>query len=79
MCEYLAHVRDVLTFYTDRRGVQSSDLDILRQRAEYFMMRRGSNFSQPMVSDTAAAEMGWMAVWQDDNWVLWRLPLYESG
>ncbi len=68
-----------LTFYTDRRGVQSSDLDILRQRAEYFMMRRGSNFSQPMVSDTAATAMGWTAVWQDDNWVLWHLPLYESG
>ncbi len=68
-----------LTFYTNRRGVQSSDLHIVRQRADYFMMRRGSNFSQPMVGDTAATEMGWTAVWQDDNWVLWHLPLYESG
>ena len=68
-----------LTFYTDRRGVQSSDLDVVRQRADYFMMRRNSSFSQPKVADTDAAGMGWIAVWQDDTWVLWRLPLYESG
>ena len=68
-----------LTFYTDRRGVQSSDLDVVRQRADYFMMRRNSGFSQPKVTDTGAADMGWIAVWQDDTWVLWRLPLYESG
>ena len=36
-----------LTFYTDRRGVQSDVLEIVRQRSDYFMMRRGSAFSQP--------------------------------
>lgn len=68
-----------LTFFTNRRAVQSSDLSILRQRADYFMMRRGSTSSQPLVDDATAAAMGWVAVWQDDDWVLWRLPLYEAG
>ncbi|MDO8364046.1 MAG: hypothetical protein Q7V88_14205 [Actinomycetota bacterium] len=68
-----------LTFYTDRRAVQSSPLEIVRQRADYFMMRRDSTFSQPLVTDSEGAAMGWEIVWQDDNWVLWRLPVYGSG
>ncbi len=63
-----------LTFYTDRRGVQSDVLDIVRQRADYFMMRRGSAFSQPLVDDAKAAAMEWVKVWSDGDWVLWRLP-----
>ena len=66
-------------FYTGRRGVQSDDLTIVRQRADYFMMRRNSTYSQPLVTDRAAAEMSWTEVWSDDSWVLWRVPLYESG
>ncbi len=67
-----------LTFYTDRRGVQSSVLEIVRQRADYFMMRRDSTSSQPLVDPAEAAEMGWAEVWNDSDWVLWRLPVYES-
>jgi len=68
-----------LTFYTDRRGVQSDVLQIVRQRADYFMMRRDSAFSQPLVDDANAADMEWAEVWSDSDWVLWRLPLYESS
>jgi len=68
-----------LTFYTDRRGVQSDVLEIVRQRADYFMMRRDSAFSQPLVDATKAAAMNWVEVWSDSDWVLWRLPLYESS
>jgi cytochrome b subunit of formate dehydrogenase len=64
-----------LTFYTDRRGVQSSDLDIVRQRADFFMMRRDSTFSQPLVSLEKGERMGWTVVWQDDTWVLWRVRM----
>ncbi len=68
-----------LTFFTDRRGVQSDNLEIVRQRADYLMMRRSSTFSQPLVDDAEAAAMNWVEVWSDSDWVLWRLPLYESG
>ncbi len=68
-----------LTFYTDRRGVQSDVLEIVRQRADFLMMRRDSTFSQPLVDDTQAAQMKWVEVWSDNDWVLWRLPLYESS
>jgi hypothetical protein len=63
-----------MTLFTDRRSVQSSDLQVLRERSDFFLARRGSSFSQPVVSDVAAAAMGWTAVWQDEGWVLWQLP-----
>jgi hypothetical protein len=62
-----------LTFYTNRRSVQSSDLEILRERSDYFMMRRNSSFSQPLVTDDEAAAMGWIDVWNDTTWVLWKV------
>jgi len=63
----------VLTLYTDRRGVQSSELDVIRQRADYFLMRRGSSVGQPAVSTAEGISMGWSVAWQDTDWVLWRL------
>jgi predicted FMN-binding regulatory protein PaiB len=75
------HVNDVvgfwrvraLTLYTDRRGVQSSNLQLMDQQADFFMMRRNSTFFQPQVSDTTAAELGWRKVWEDTTWVLWQV------
>jgi len=34
---------------------------------------------QPLVDADDAATMGWTQVWHSTEWVLWRLPLYESG
>ncbi len=65
-----------MTFHTDRRAVQSSPLDPVRKRADYFLMRRASTYSQPLVSESEGLAMDWEIVWQDNTWVLWRLPLY---
>ncbi|MDO9173837.1 MAG: hypothetical protein Q7V62_03465, partial [Actinomycetota bacterium] len=67
-----------LTFYTDRRGVQSDVLEIVRQRSDYFLMRIDMAGGQALVTDAEAASMGWTEVWRNDQWVLWRLPLYGS-
>lgn len=63
----------LLTLYTDRRGVQSKDLDVIRQRADYFLMRRNSSAGQPLVTTAQGAAFGWTVAWQDADWVLWRL------
>lgn len=68
-----------LTFYTDRRGVQSDVLEIVRQRSDYFLMRVDMVRGQALVTDEEAASMAWTEVWRNDQWVLWRLPLYESS
>jgi len=75
------HVNDIvafwrvraLTLYTDRRGVQTSNLDVVVQQADYFLMRKDSNFFQPNVSATEAATLGWKNVWEDTKWVLWQV------
>jgi len=62
-----------LTLYTDRRGIQTSDLALVNQQADFFLMRRNFSFFQPLVSDAEAAAMGWKNVWQDSKWVLWQV------
>jgi hypothetical protein len=66
-----------LTLYTDRRGVQSDDLEIVRQRADYILLLKFNN-PGPMVEQADAQAMQWQTVWEDDDWVLYRLPLYKS-
>lgn len=67
-----------LTFYTDRRAVQSSDFQVIRQRADFFMMRRDSSHSQPLLTDSMAADAGLVEVWSDPDWVLWKIPPYDD-
>ncbi len=68
-----------MTFFTDRRAVQSSDLQVVRERADFFLARRGSGFSQPLVSAAEAAAMDWTDVWHNDSWTLWRLPRLDTS
>ena len=63
-----------MTLFTDRRAVQSSEFQIILDRADYFLMRRGSTSSQPLVSDQQASDAGLVSVWSDTTWVLWRVP-----
>ena len=60
-----------LSLYTRRRGVQSSLLEPIQQRADFYLMRRRDG--KPQVSATEATDMGWTAVWSDANWVMWRI------
>ena len=62
----------LMTLETDRRSVQTYNLDIMNTQADYFAMRRKWTFFQPQVSDQVASELGWKKVWEDDNWVLWQ-------
>lgn len=62
-----------MSLYADRRSVQSSDLGVVLRRADYFAMLRGSDVSQPLVSEADAASLGLVPVWEDAQWVLWRI------
>ena len=68
-----------MTFFTDRRAVQSSDLLVVRERADFFLARRDSGFSQPRVSAAEASSMGWIEVWHNEEWTLWRLPRLDGS
>jgi hypothetical protein len=63
-----------MTLYTDRRAIQPGTLPTIALRADYYAMQKNSTYSQPLVSDAEAAELGLTKVWEDGRWVLWKLP-----
>ncbi len=66
-----------MTLYTDRRAVQSSDLGIILQRADFFLMRRSATAGgQPQLNGPQAAAAGLTEVWSNAEWVLWRVPAF---
>ena len=65
-----------MTYFTGRRAIQSNRLLVVRERADFSLIRRGSTLSQALVSDEDARAMGWVKVWENNDWILWQLPVY---
>ena len=63
-----------MTLYTDRRTIQTTNIDRVLQRADYFAQMRFSDYSQPDITPFEAEELGLVEVWSDDRWILWRVP-----
>jgi hypothetical protein len=63
-----------MTLLTDRRSIQTSSLDKIRGRADYFAQRRDRTFWQPPLTEAQARELGFEEVWSDPLWILWRIP-----
>lgn len=63
-----------LTLYTDRRTVQPGTVDTMAGKADYYAMQKYSEYSQPLLTDEQAAEVGLEKVWEDKTWVLWSFP-----
>ena len=63
-----------LTLYTDRRTIQTTNIDRVLQRADYFAQMRFSSYSQPDITPFEAEELGLVEVWSDARWILWRVP-----
>jgi hypothetical protein len=63
-----------MTLYTDRRSIQSTDVEHVRDFADFFAQLRGSTNYQPPLSVEEATNMGFTMVWSDSYWILWRVP-----
>jgi hypothetical protein len=63
-----------MTFFTDRRAVQSKSLDVVVARADYYLMRRDSTDGQPLTGPERALALRFTQVWSNDEWILWRIP-----
>lgn len=64
----------MMTLYTDRRTIQTSDVDRMLRTSDYYAQQRGSEYSQPALTSFEAAELGLEEVWSNGRWVLWKLP-----
>ncbi len=62
-----------MTLYTDRRAIQTTLIDRISKRADYFAQQRGSDFYQPRLSETQGRDLGFEIVWSDDFWILWQV------
>jgi hypothetical protein len=62
-----------MTLYTDRRAIQTTLVDRIGQRADYFAQQRGSDFYQPRMSEAQGRSLGFEIVWSDDVWILWKV------
>jgi hypothetical protein len=63
-----------MTLYTDRRSIQTTDINRVLAVADFYAQLRGSGYYQPPVSMEEATNMGLTMVWSDSYWVLWRVP-----
>ena len=63
-----------MTLYTDRLAIQTTNMDRVLQRSDYFAQMRFSDYYQPDITEDEAEELGLVEVWSDRKWILWRLP-----
>lgn len=76
------HPDDIVTFFrartmtllTDRRTIQTSNLDTVIAVSDYFAQQRSSDFYQPALGIGALEALGFVIVWSDETWILWRVP-----
>ena len=63
-----------MTLLTDRLTIQTTNMDRILQRADWFAQQRNSSYYQPDIDEAEAAELGLEEVWSDSRWILWRVP-----
>lgn len=62
-----------MNLYAERRAVQLTTVEDLDTGADYYVMERNSTYSQVLLSDEDAAAYGFVKVWENTHFVLWRL------
>ena len=62
-----------MTFYTDRRAIQGSNLDDVLDTADWYVMAKGSTYSQQLIDEPQASTYGLVKRWENAEWVLWEV------
>ncbi len=63
-----------MSLLTDRLAFQTASLPRIRQRADYFAQQRYSDYFQPGDTEAELEAAGFVEVWSNERWILWRLP-----
>ena len=63
-----------MNLYTDRQSVQLTTVPDILSKADYYAMAKDSTYSQKLLTDQEAADAGLTKVWENPQWVLWRVP-----
>ena len=63
-----------MTLLTDRPSIQTSRIERIISTADVFAQRRNSDYVQPEFTEAEGLALGLEVIWEDDTWVLWRVP-----
>jgi hypothetical protein len=63
-----------MTLLTDRPTIQTGRIERVIAVADMFAQRRNSDYVQPEFTEAEGLAKGLEVVWEDDTWVLWRIP-----
>jgi hypothetical protein len=63
-----------MSLLTERKSIQTGNIDQVMARGDWYVMNVGSTYSQPLVEDADAARLGLRKVWANAEWVLWLIP-----
>ncbi len=63
-----------MNLYVERTTLQTGNLDHILTRADWYVMEKASTYYQALVTPEKAAEVGLEMVWENDRFVLWRVP-----
>lgn len=63
-----------MTLLTDRPTIQTGRIERIVSTADFFAQRRNSDYVQPEFTEAEGRALGLEVVWEDDTWVLWRIP-----
>jgi hypothetical protein len=66
-----------MTLLTDRLSLQTTNVDKVLERADYFAQRRNSHYWQPDLTMSEAREKGFELVWSDARWILWKVTTHD--
>jgi hypothetical protein len=61
-----------MMLYTERRAVQNTDIDRLRQVAQWYVMEKTSSYGQTLIKPGEEERYGVLPVWENASWILWK-------
>lgn len=62
-----------MSLYTERRALQLTQVAQISERADWYVMVKGSSYSQALLTDADAAAAGLTDVWENTDFVLWQV------
>jgi hypothetical protein len=63
-----------MNLYSERQSLQLTNTDHILARADWFVMEKDSTYVQVLLTDEEAADLGLALEWENDRFVLWRVP-----
>jgi len=62
-----------MTLLTDRRAIQTTNVERGERNADYVALNRWSDFFEPTLDEMEAIQRGYQVVWRNESWILYDI------